>query len=281
MTSKMSMLREDSIVGYNKRVVNYTTSDAVKQLSFEQVNNYDSDQEDEDDFYDHYEPYEEDFDDGDYQPFDPEEEEKEHQAQISPKLTKTVKPLVWINSPNKSEEKSPDKSPSPTWWDKNETIDESKRLVNGVLNYAALLPAPTPKKQTELPPIFPPKNKSRKNKKHKDSGNVQTEEKKFKKQLTTTDKVVEIQKPTRFCLSVIKKSKCFHGTRCRFAHDYADLKECNFGDKCKKIVLIKTNSDGTIELSNRNEVTCNFKHAKESKNSYLKRVPQQHTSPKK
>jgi hypothetical protein len=286
MASKMSMLKEDSIVGYDKRIANYAVSDTVAQLTCDKVNIiYDSEDDEEDDFYDHYEPYEEDFDDGDYQPFDLEQEEKEHQSQISPKLTKPIKPVAWINSPSKSEEKSPNKSPkqvSPTWWDKNETVDQSKRIVNGVLNYAALLPPPTPKKINEKIISNHLKNKLKKNAKNKDNGSKQPDEKKFKNgsKQPNNDKT-EIQKPTRFCLSVIKKTKCFHGTRCRFAHDYSDLKECNFGDKCKKIVFVKTNPDGTIELSNKNEVTCNFKHTKESKNSYLKRVPQQHTSPKK
>lgn len=287
MASKMSMLREDSFVGYDKRTANYTQHDQIKVV-------YDSEDEDIEDFYDHYEPFEEDFDDGDYQPFDPEEEEKEHQSQISPKTTKTIKPLVWINSPNKSDDKSSSSSsssstkpPSPTWWDKNEIIDDSKRMINGVLNYAALLPPPSPKIEPPPPPVQQPKNKTKKNKKNRPNL-TKTDEKKIKydngtKQSQTQQQVQtsEVQKPTRFCLSVVKKTKCFHGTRCRFAHNYNDLKECNFGDRCKKILFVKTNPDGTIELANKNEVVCNFKHNKESQSSYLKRVPQQHTSPKK
>jgi len=154
MTSKMSTLRDESIVGYTKVVTNYTVF-------------YDSEEEDDlEEFYEHYESYEDDFDDGDYQPFDPEEEEKEHQAHLSPKLTKTVKPLVWINSPTKNDEKSPIEQQSPTWWDKNETVEKSKRIVNGVLNYAALLPPPSPKKIVEVE-TPQPKTKSRKNKKNK------------------------------------------------------------------------------------------------------------------
>lgn len=278
MASKMSMMRggEDSIVGYNKRVANYT-------------NEYDSenDYEDEDDFYNHYETYEEEFDDGEYQPFNPQEEEEK--TTTSPNsLFKQIKPcfLKKLNSPTKSTEKSPTKTQSPTWWDKNKTIAESERMINGVLNYAALLPPPTPKIEVVEKP---PSKKAKKNKKN--SGNVapkeiakkenSMEKKNLKKQPIITPTIPEVQKPTRFCLSIIKKSKCFHGAQCRFAHDYSDLKECNFGEKCKKITVVKTNPDGTLELSNKNEAGCNFRHAKESKASYLKRVPQQHTSPKK
>lgn len=285
MASKMSKYGggEDSIVGYtNKRVVNYTDDYGS-----------DDDYENDDDFYDHYEPYEEDFDDddGDYQPFIPEEEE--HKPYVSPSLIKIVRPCINLNSPTKSAENSAKTSPvkAPTWWDKNQTIEDSKRIVNGVLNYAALLPPPTPKPKVEKVVEFQPKLKSKNKKKN---GSKQPSENKVEKvaeknpkqhpkskPTPTTEKSTEVQKPTRFCLSVIKKSKCFHGAQCRFAHDYSDLKECNFGDKCKKVVVVKTNPDGTVELKNKNEVTCNFKHAKESKASYLKRIPQQHTSPKK
>jgi hypothetical protein len=262
MASKMSMSREDSIVGYNKRVANYT--DIYD----------DSDDDSENGFYNHYEPFEEEFDfnnnDGDYQPFIPEEEEKEHKSFISSSLKRSMKPFVWMNSPTKSVEKSP-KIKSQTWWDKNETIEESKRVVNGVLNYAALLPPPT--RKVEVQP--------KKFKKTKKKGGKQQiiEKKEMVKKPPSQPVAMEVQKPTRFCLSIIKKSKCFHGAQCRFAHDYADLKECNFGVKCKKIVVTKTNADGTVELANKNEIGCNFKHGKESKNSYLKRIPQ-HTSPK-
>ncbi|CCV02005.1 hypothetical protein IIV22A_161R [Invertebrate iridescent virus 22] len=148
MTSKMSMRGEDSIVGYNKKVVNYTCS-------------YESDDEgDEEDFYDHYEPYEEDFDDdNEYQPFIPEDDDTPKKI-----VTKTVKPCLLLNSPTKSAEKSPKSSPtkSPSWWDKK-TINESPRIVNGVLNYAALLPPPTPKVAEIVSTPPQPKKKKIKN----------------------------------------------------------------------------------------------------------------------
>lgn len=280
MASKMSMLRtEDSIVGFNKKVVNYTDD-------YDSEDDYEN--ENENNFYDHYEPYEEDFDDGEYQPFDPEEEEKEYIKTTSPNIIKKIKPCILLNSPTKSAEKLLKTSQSPTWWDKNKPIAESERIINGVLNWAALLPPPTSKPKTEIIPQLQPK-KFKKNKKINQGlkeGDKKIQEKSdkktFKKQQSiTTVTTLEVQKPTRFCLSVIKKSKCFHGAQCRFAHDYSDLKECNFGEKCKKINVVKINPDGTLELINKNEVGCNFKHAKESKTSYLKRVPHQHTSPKK
>lgn len=278
MATKMSMSRggEDSIVGFNKKVANYTSYDSEDDYS------------EEEDFYDHYEPYEEEFDNGDYQPFNAEDEEKEYyKARISPSFIKVFKP-IFLNSPTKSAEKSPTKSP--TWWDKNKPIEESKRMINGVLNYALLLPPPTPK------PVVVPQQvkKSKKNKKGKDTTKQPTEKKVKNNDSTVPSKPTpkipyfkdpnatpEVQKPTRFCLSIIKKTKCFHKAQCRFAHDYADLKECNFGEKCKKIKVVTRNPDSTVEMVNKNEAGCNFKHANESKNSYLKRVPQQHTSPRK
>lgn len=258
-------------------------------------NFYDSDE----DFYDNYEPDEEIFfDNGEYEPFNP-EEEKEHQAYVSPKLIKKIRP-VWT-SPNKKAEINEKKSPTPTWWDKNEVVPEVKRVINGVLNYAALLPAPT------LKVVQQPK-KSKKSKKNETTATFvpslsgknrstttlrlrpEIAEKPKKNVTATSVPVSNVEKsqfqqkpikPTRFCLSVIKKTKCFHG-QCRFAHDYSELKECNFGENCKKIMVLKTNQDGTFELANKNNnVICNFKHSKESKNSYLKRIPQQSTSPKK
>lgn len=254
-------------------------------------NFYDSDE----DFYDNYEPDEEIFfDNGEYEPFNPEEEEKEHEAYVSPKLIKKVRP-VWTSPNKKAEINDEKKSPTPTWWDKNEVVPEVKRVINGVLNYAALLPEPTlklvqqPKKKLKkskknetatFVPSLSGKNRSTTTLRASQSG---TKPEIAKNATTTTSVPVQQKpiKPTRFCLSVIKKTKCFHG-QCRFAHSYSELKECNFGENCKKIMVLKTNQDGTFELANKNNnVICNFKHSKESKNSYLKRVPQQSTSPKK
>jgi hypothetical protein len=239
-----------------------------KATMFEELysdNDSDNDFQDED-FHEDFH-FEDDFDNGEYQPFNPEEEEKEYLSSLNKKTSqKIVKPFAWMNSPVKSIEKSPkgEKSPSPTWWDikKNPSFDR----INGALNYASLLPPPTTK----------PVDKKKKQKKVKPATST------TKPATSTTNGkplIDEQQKPTRFCLSVIKKSKCFHGVKCRFAHKYSELKECNFGENCKKIILIKTNSDGTLELNNKSEKCCNFKHTKESLNSYLKRIPQQHTSP--
>ena len=221
---------------------------------------------DEEDFYDNYEPFEEEsFDNGEYEAFNPEEEEKEHRAYISPRATKTIKPTRYWNSPKKDEQKK--SSPTPTWWDKSESVPETNRIINGVLNYAALLPPPAKKTQTQS-------QSKKRNRKQKSKPRSEVA-------APSETRRSEVQKPTRFCLSVIKNAKCFHA-HCRFAHSYSELKECKFADNCNKIALLKTNQDGTVELCNKNGTACTFKHSKESKHSYLKRVPQQHlSSPKK
>jgi hypothetical protein len=273
-----------------------------KATMFEELysdNDSDNDFQDED-FHEDFH-FEDDFDNGEYQPFNPEEEEKEYLSSLNKKTSqKIVKPFAWMNSPVKSIEKSPkgEKSPSPTWWDikKNPSFDR----INGALNYASLLPPPTTKpvdkkkKQKKVKPATATTNgkpaTSTTNGKPATSTNGKPATSTNGKPATSTNGkplideqqkrlIDEQQKPTRFCLSVIKKSKCFHGVKCRFAHKYSELKECNFGENCKKIILIKTNSDGTLELNNKSEKCCNFKHTKESLNSYLKRIPQQHTSP--
>ena len=244
---------------------------------------------DEEDFYDNYEPFEEEsFDNGEYEAFNPEEEEKEHRAYISPRATKTIKPTRYWNSPKKDEQKK-SSSPTPTWWDKSESVPETNRVINGVLNYAALLPPPAKKTQTQSQS----KKRNRKQKSKPRSEVVAPSEAKQTPRSQQKPKPrsevaapsetrrSEVQKPTRFCLSVIKNAKCFHA-HCRFAHSYSELKECKFADNCNKIALLKTNQDGTVELCNKNGTACTFKHSKESKHSYLKRVPQQHlSSPKK
>lgn len=270
MASKLSMLRggEDALY----------TRECYKRDNYTNHYDSDSDYEDEEEFYDNYEPYEEDFDytnGDDYQPFDPEKEEEEYRSSITKKRVPKIKPFSWMNSPTKSTETSPTLAKPKTWWDKTNTVDETNRLVNGVLNYAALLPPPQKKEVVEVKQQPKPK-KQKKSKPAQPQPKVVPSEK-VKQQPQDGAQ----SKPTRFCLSVLKKAKCFHGKQCRFAHDYSDLKECNFGEKCKKIKVVKVNPDGTLEIENKNDAGCNFKHAKESKNSYLKRVPQQHTSPKK
>jgi hypothetical protein len=275
-----NLIMEDSSFDRNKR----------KATMFEELySDYDSDNDFQDeDFYDYEDlHHEDDFDNGEYQPFNPEEEEKDYLSSLNNKPRKVVKPFTWMNSPVKSVEKSPtgEKSPSPSWWDikKNPSFD----LINGALNYASLLPPPTTnlivdgkrKKQKQKKGVKPTSNgmpKPTSNGMPKPTSNGMP-----KPTSNGMPKPDEQQKPTRLCLSVLKKSKCFHGVKCRFAHKYSELKECNFGDNCKKIILIKTNPDGTLELNNKSEKCCNFKHAKESLSSYLKRIPQQNTSPTK
>ena len=65
---------------------------------------------------------------------------------------------------------------------------------------------------------------------------------------------------SRMCTSVITKTSCKHGDRCRFAHTVAELTptECFYGDNCKFIYS--------------NERPCYFCHPFENKFEYCKRV---------
>jgi hypothetical protein len=261
------------------KIINNTMASKLSMLRGEErdnYTNYDSDSDYEEEFYDNYEPYEEDFDDTNGEDYQPPEKEEEYRPSITKQRVPKIKPFSWMNSPTKSTETSPTLAKPKTWWDKTNTVGDTNRLVNGVLNYAALLPPPQKKEVVEV-------KQQPKSKKQKKTKSAQPQP----KPTVPSEKVKQQpqdgvpSKPTRFCLSVLKKAKCFHGKQCRFAHDYSDLKECNFGEKCKKIKVVKVNPDGTLEIENKNDAGCNFKHAKESKNSYLKRVPQQHTSPKK
>lgn len=236
----------DSLVGYNKRIDNYT------------IYHHESDGESdcEDDFYNTYDE-ETAYDNYDSRGSSPLPTFEEEERSFSLLNIKTIKPFNNSLLDESPTAKTPVKTP--TWWDKQKTIDEKDRVIGGVLNYGALLPPPAPKPVVVKQPPKP---------------------KKVVVKPAEMMKKSEEQQPTRLCLSVVKKTKCFHGKKCRFAHDYSNLKQCNFGEKCKKIVVVKTNPDGTIELKNKDGANCNFKHEKESFKSYLNRVPQQHTSPK-
>jgi hypothetical protein len=65
---------------------------------------------------------------------------------------------------------------------------------------------------------------------------------------------------SRMCTSVITKTSCKHGDRCRFAHTVAELTptECFYGDNCKFVYP--------------NERPCYFCHPFENKFEYCKRV---------
>lgn len=260
----------DEIVDYaNKRV----------DTLYDDADSFIGDQDDQDDFYDHYEPFtNEEFNDGDdYEPFDPEAEEREYELSRI-KQDRVLKPYAWMTSPTKTPKASPTKLP--TWWEKTQTVEENARIINGVLNYGALLPPPSIKKTNK-----------KKNKKNPNSIRAHPQQAKTHPQQAKTQQArvphasvtqqptANLQKPTRFCMSFVKNMKCFHGSNCRFAHQYSDLKECNFGDKCKKVEVVKTTASGVV-LKNRAENICIFKHANETKASYLARVPQQ-TSPRK
>lgn len=131
-----------------------------------------------------------------------------------------------------------------SWWDKKLAVPTSAdRLVNGRLNYSILLPPPTLRIQAvEEELVVEPSSKP------------------------------EAQ-PMRFCTFALKNKTCRYGDACRFAHEYSQLRMCHFGSRCKKIKVIKTNVDGTIELINNDgDAKCCFKHSNESKASYMKRV---------
>ena len=270
----------DEIVDYANKRVDTLYDDADSFIG--------DDQDDQDDFYDHYEPFtNEEFNDGDdYEPFDPEAEEREYELSRI-KQDRVLKPYAWMTSPTKTPKASPTKLP--TWWEKTQTVEENARIINGVLNYGALLPPPSIKKTNKK------KNKKNPNsirahpqqakthpqqaKTHPQQAKTHPQQARVSHASVTQQPTANLQKPTRFCMSFVKNMKCFHGSNCRFAHQYSDLKECNFGDKCKKVEVVKTTASGVV-LKNRAENICIFKHANETKTSYLARVPQQ-TSPRK
>lgn len=193
---------------------------------------------------------EDDFDDGEYQPFISEE------ISFRKVEKKNVKPANL--SPEKVIESPPKIS---TWWDDTKKIDDENRLKDGVLNYSALLPPPRPKPVVEKP-------KQKKQKKIPKS-----EQKKSPKQIEKPKIVEGATQPTRLCVSFMKKTKCFHGEKCRYAHSLSDLKECFFNKRCLKVKYVKTNPDGTFEIENRNGEKCNFKHSNETLTSFLGRIP--------
>jgi hypothetical protein len=258
MSTKAFTSHEESFTGYKK---------------LQQPREGDYSDSDDENYYDDYEPqslFDEDamFCDDDYEPFVAEEE---HKSCVF--LGRTVfKPIHWRKlSPSKNTETSPSKTS--TWWDNTQLVDESKRLVNGVINYSAILPPPTKREVSKI-------------KKKKKPGAVKTESKtrpvpssgdpRTKLPYGPQQHFDEVQQPTRLCISVLKNKQCFHKERCRFAHNYADLKECNFGERCKKVIVVSRSE--TFIYHNKPEGTaCTFKHANESKASYLHRVP--HTTP--
>jgi chemotaxis protein histidine kinase CheA len=289
----MSMIIIDEIVDYANKRVDYANK-RVDTL-YDDADSF-SDQDDQDDFYNHYEPFtNEEFNDGDdYESFDPEAEEREYELSRI-KQDRVLKPYAWMTSPTKTPKASPTKPP--TWWEKTQTIEENARIINGVLNYGALLPPPSIKKTNKK------KNKKNPNstrahpqqarvhpqqarahpqqarvhpqqaRVHPQQARAHPQQARAHPQQARADQCA-LQKPTRFCMSFVKNMKCFHGSNCKFAHQYSDLKECNFGDECKKVEVVKTTASGVV-LKNRAENICIFKHANETKASYLARVPQQ------
>lgn len=229
----MSFVTQESVFGYSKPKYTDDTFDEEKYESEEEEDYDESLWEDVDFAQDEYESF---------------IEEKEIKRR-----PKVIKPAAKINSPLKSPKVVP--PPPPSWWDKVVDVDDNVRLINGVLNYSAILPIPAPKpkqlKKKRVPkPPQPP-------------------------QPTRYQPTRLI--PSRLCLSVVKKTRCFHKDKCRFAHDINDLKECHYGSKCNKV---KTTSNAGEYLNVNTASICPFKHSNETQVSYVKRVPQQ-TSPRK
>jgi hypothetical protein len=258
---------EESTIGYEKHRPTDDFSDS-------DVDEYD----DEDAFYHNYQPEVEEFDTGEYILFDPVQEERGYMDALASRKSGTVrKPFSWLNSPEKETITRKSSENIPTWWEKTTpTISDSNRVVNGVLNYAALLPPPTPKPK----PVY----SSKKNKKQvcETRSTEISSTRANNRHVGANCEGRANEQCTRLCSSIYMKNKCFRGTSCRFAHEYQDLRECNFGVRCKKIVVVKTNPDGTFEMVNKSlpdcdasteRKQCNFKHFNESRDSYLKRVP--------
>jgi len=126
---------EESLVGYVREKYNPT----------DDLSDVDDDVYDDEDAYDNYQPDVDEFDTGEYITFDPIQEERGFMNALASRKSGTVrKPFTWVNSPEKETlTRNPEKLP--TWWEKTPTISDSDRVVNGILNYAALLPPPTPK----------------------------------------------------------------------------------------------------------------------------------------
>jgi hypothetical protein len=77
---------------------------------------------------------------------------------------------------------------------------------------------------------------------------------------------------TAMCRSVMEGTKCPHGSRCRFAHKVSQLvrRECAFGCDCR---LTKKVAEGVyMSIPSRSGKVCQFWHAKETSESYGKRL---------
>ena len=76
---------------------------------------------------------------------------------------------------------------------------------------------------------------------------------------------------TKLCQSVIDKTECKHGSKCRFAHSESELtkKECSYGTRCSFIHL--KNSGIYVNKKGRDRI-CMFSHPGESSLNYIERI---------
>jgi hypothetical protein len=75
---------------------------------------------------------------------------------------------------------------------------------------------------------------------------------------------------TQMCRSVKEKTKCPHKNNCRYAHTFDELvvSLCGFNEKCRGISI---NGKGQYVNSTNGKVCC-YRHPKETKDNYRKRV---------
>lgn len=280
MSTKAFTSHEESFIGYKK----------LHQPSRE--GDYHSDSDDEH-YYDDYEPqslFDEDamFCEDEYEPFVDTSQERKSCVFSGRTI---LKPIDWKKlSPSKSPETKPRGPKTSTWWDSTQVVDESKRLVNGVINYSAILPPPTKrevvkvakkkkKSTTTQSKVSGPEARRADAPRPSCDGFGRARVGGLRSGTLTPEGFGNVdQQPTRLCVSVLRNAKqCFHKERCRFAHDYADLKECNFGERCKKVTVVSRSSETPTSVVYHNKpegTTCTFKHANESLASYLHRIPQ-------
>lgn len=211
--------------------------------------------EDDDEEYDEYDEGDvAEFCDEEYETFVPEREES------TVNRRPLIRPIQWskINFSPKEDIQKPNKTS--TWWDTARPVDA--QIVNGVINYAALLPPPS---------VRPVEQKQRRKRSNT------TQSKKPVNRPTNGDKKPSGTQPSasnrafasvKMCVSVSRATKCFR-PECKFAHSFAELKECGFGNRCRKIVL--TRGSPNIYKNNPADTICAFKHPRETESNYISR----------
>lgn len=95
------------------------------------------------------------------------------------------------------------------------------------------------------------------------------------------DKLTKVLTRTALCLSVIKKCKCPHGDKCRFAHSVHELtdKECRFGKACG-YVKIQTNGQYlNVSFGHNKNKKCSCMHPGEHKRGFCVRMGIKYVEP--